>query len=562
MKNNITICFHERNELMKKIPRASVIKWLPLIVLSLALMIIVVDTTVLNVSIRNILEDLNTNVQGIQWVISAYSLTLAAFTVTGGRLGDLFGRKRMFVIGAILFAIGSLVTSLAPTIAWVIIGNALIEGLGAALMMPATASLLVSTYRGKDRAIGFAVWGGVAAAGAALGPIVGGYLTTNFSWRWAFRINLVVVVLLLIGTRFIKESREKSEKIELDVMGILLSSVGLTSLVYGFIESSSYGWFHATKDFALFGHSFAPLGLSVTPIAIVLGIILLVVFGWWEQRHELRGHTPLVSLALFKNKQFTFGASVTALLALGQTGLVFAIPIFYQSVRGLDAFHTGLGLLPMSLGIMIGAPSSLKFIKRFTPKHVSQFGFVLMTLGMLDLAAVLSPESTVWSLAFGLGLYGLGTGFAMSQLSNLTLSAVSVQQSGEASGVNSTIRQIGASFGSAIIGAALIATLTSSMVKKIEANTVIPNPAKPQIIAGVREAGSNIEFVTPKEHQVVPPRIAHEITKNTHQATVEGNKVALLFAGGFAVLALLLSTQLPNIHDLETGEKAHVASAH
>lgn len=543
----------------KPTEKHGLMKWLPLIVLSLALMIIVIDTTVLNVSIKNILEDLNTSVQGIQWVISAYSLTLAAFTVTGGRLGDLFGRKKMFVIGAILFALGSLITSLSPTIAWLIIGNSIIEGIGAALMMPATASLLVSTYKGKDRAIGFAVWGSVAAAGAALGPIVGGYLTTNFSWRWAFRINLVVVLLLLVGARFIAESRDKAEKIELDILGIVLSSIGLTTLVFGFIESSSYGWWNATKAFAIFGHAFVPLGLSITPIAIFTGILFLTLFALWEDYHEKRGHTPLVSLGLFKNKQFTVGSSVTALLALGQTGLVFAIPIFYQSVRGLDAFHTGLGLLPMSLGIMLGAPTSLQLIKKLTPKHVAQLGFVLMATGMGMLAFELNTTSTVWDLLPGLFLYGFGTGFAMSQLSNLTLSAVSVEQSGEASGVNSTIRQIGASFGSAIIGAVLIATLTSSIVTKIEQSAVIPTQAKAQIITGVKDAGSNIEFQKPSGESRLPGTIASTITTNIHEATVDGNRVALLCAGGFSILALLLSALLPNTHDLEKNQKAVIA---
>ncbi|MCA9349990.1 MFS transporter, partial [Candidatus Saccharibacteria bacterium] len=181
-------------------------KWAPLLVLSSALMIIIIDTTVLNVSIRNMITDLNTTVQGIQWVISAYSLTLAALTVTGGRLGDLFGRKKMFQLGAILFALGSLVTSIAPTIGWVIIGNAIIEGIGAALMMPATAALLVNNYQGKDRAMAFAIWGAVAASAAAIGPILGGWLTTYYSWRWAFRINILVVIGLLIGSRFIKEA--------------------------------------------------------------------------------------------------------------------------------------------------------------------------------------------------------------------------------------------------------------------------------------------------------------------------------------------------------------------
>jgi len=544
-----------------RIKEHKLMKWLPLIVLSSAVMIIIIDTTVLNVSIRDILNDLHTTVQSIQWVISAYSLTLAALTVTGGRLGDLFGRKKMFKLGAVLFAAGSLLTSIAPNIGWVIFGNAIVEGVGAALMMPATASLLVSNYRGKDRALAFAIWGGVAASAVAIGPILGGWLTTNYSWRWAFRINLIVVALLLLGARFIHEARDKVEKIELDGVGIVLSAVGLTSIVYGLIESSSYGWWMARESFAIFGHSFAPFRLSITPIAIFFGVVLLAIFALFEYRHEANGHTPLVSLGLFKNKQFTAGAVTTSMLALGQTGLIFAIPIFYQSVLGLDAFHTGLGLLPMSIAIMIGAPLSLKLTKKLLPKQIIQLGFVISSLGALYLFMTLSTTSTVWDLAPGLFIYGLGMGFGFSQLSNMTLSAVSVEQSGEASGVNNTLRQVGSSFGSAIIGAALIATLTSGVVKKLTASAVIPSSSKAQIIAGVKEAGSNIEFQSPESRGELPAPIVDEITKSTHEATVEGNKVALLFTGGFALLALAVSTSLPAIRNLETGEEA-VASAH
>ena len=536
-------------------------KWLPLIVLSTAVMIIIIDTTVLNVSIKNILSDLHTTVQNIQWVISAYSLTLAALTVTGGRLGDLFGRKKMFMLGAVLFAIGSLMTSFAPTIAWIIFGNAIVEGIGAALMMPATASLLVNHYRGKDRALAFAIWGSVAASAVAVGPILGGYLTTNYSWRWAFRINLIVVALLLLGARFIHEARDKVEKIELDGIGILLSSVGLTSMVYGLIESSTYGWGLAKQSFALFGHSFSPFGLSITPITIVIGLTLLGLFGLFEYKHEAKGHTPLVSLGLFKNKQFTAGAITTAMMALGQTGLIFSIPIFYQSVLGLDAFHTGLGLLPMSLAIMIGAPTSLRLTKRLLPKQIIQLGFIISAIGTAYLALTLHTGSTVWTLAPGLFTYGLGMGFGFSQLGNLTLSAVSVEQSGEASGVNNTLRQVGGSFGSALIGAALIATLSSSVVKKLNASPVIPAASKAKIVSGVKDAGSNIEFQAPSGNSKLPATIQAEITKTTHEATVEGNKVALAFTGGFALLALAFSTLLPSIRDLETGDKP-TASAH
>lgn len=547
-------------KIKKTVNKSWIAKWTPLIVLSTALMIIIIDTTVLNVSIKNILGDLNTTVQNIQWVISAYALTLAALTVTGGRLGDLFGRKRMFITGALLFAVGSLITSFAPTIAWVIFGNAIVEGIGAALMMPATAALLVNNYRGKDRALGFAIWGGVAASAATIGPILGGWLTTNYSWRWAFRINLVVVVLLVIGSRFIKEARDRAEKRELDLIGILLSSLGLIAVVYGLIESSTYGWGIAKEGFALFGHPFTPFNISISPIAIGVGLILLSVFSVFEYKHEAKGHTPLVSLGLFKNKQFTAGSVTTAMLALGQTGLIFAIPIFYQSVLGLDAFHTGLGLVPMSLAVMIGAPLSLKLVKYLLPKQIIQLGFIISALGSAYLFAILSTTSTVWTLAPGLFIYGIGMGFGFSQLSNLTLSAVSVEQSGEASGVNNTLRQVGASFGSAIIGAALIATLTSSVVKKLEASPILPESSRAKIVSSVKEAGSNIEFQNPSVHATLPPVILNEIVKSTHEATVEGNKVALMFTGGFSLLALAFSSLLPNIKDLETGDKKPAAT--
>ncbi len=214
-------------------------KWLPLLVLSLALAIVVLDTTILNVSLRTIIDDLHTTIQNIQWVITIYSLMLAAFTITGGRLGDIFGRRKMFVLGAIIFAIGSFITSISPNVIIMVIGEAIIEGIGAALMIPATASLLVSNYEGRDRGAAFGVWGGVSAAAAALGPVVGGWITQAYSWRWAFRINVGVAALLAIGSSAIKEARDTEEKPGIDWVGIVLSSLGLLSVVFGAIESST-----------------------------------------------------------------------------------------------------------------------------------------------------------------------------------------------------------------------------------------------------------------------------------------------------------------------------------
>ncbi len=231
-------------------------KWGPLGVLSLALAIVVIDTTLLNVSLATIIRDLHTDIQSMQWVITAYALMLAAFTIFGGKLGDIFGRKKMFVVGAIIFAIGSFVASISPNVGILILGESIIEGIGAALMLPATSSLLISTFKGRERGIAFGVWGGVAAAASAVGPILGGYLTTNFSWRWGFRINVFVVIILVLGAFMIKESSDPAEKNDqLDEGGIILSSVGLLAIVFGIIESSRLGWINAKETFVFFGHA-------------------------------------------------------------------------------------------------------------------------------------------------------------------------------------------------------------------------------------------------------------------------------------------------------------------
>ncbi len=230
-------------------------KWGSLMVLSLALAIIIIDTTILNVSLGTIIRDLKTDIQSIQWVITIYALILAAFTITGGRLGDFFGRKKMFIIGAIVFAVGSFIASISHHVGLLLIGEAVIEGFGAAMMLPATASLLVANYRGRDRAVAFGVWGGVAAASAALGPIVGGFLTTHYSWRWAFRINVFIAAILVVGAFLVHESRDESERPRLDFTGIILSAAGLLSLVFGIIESETYGWLKAKEVFMIGSHA-------------------------------------------------------------------------------------------------------------------------------------------------------------------------------------------------------------------------------------------------------------------------------------------------------------------
>jgi EmrB/QacA subfamily drug resistance transporter len=530
-------------------------KWLPLAILSLALVIIILDTTILNVSLRTIINDLHTDLQSIQWVITSYSLMLAAFTVTGGRLGDLFGRKRMFMAGAIIFATGSFIASISQSVAILIVGEAIVEGIGAALMMPATMSLITSIYHGRDRQIGFGVWGAIAGASAALGPVVGGWLTTYSSWRWAFRINVVVALVLIAGAFLISESRDRDEKPTIDFVGVILSALGLLLLVFGVIKASDYGWLTMKENLTILGVSFPQGGFSVVPVMAIVGLAILGVFVVWEQYISRTGRTPLVAPNLFKNRQFSVAVLLTSILALGQAGLFFAVPVFLQAVRHLDALDTGLALLPMSLTILVAAPSSAFISKYIAPKRIIQAGLLLGIIGFIALRYGIQVNASEWGIAPGFILFGAGMGLMMSQLSNMAMSAVDVDQAGEVSGVNTTLRTVGQTLGSAIIGAILLSSLTTNLMNGVAASTVIPDAQKTVISEAVSKQTSGIEFgsgapVTAGGHQI-PPTITNEISRISQQATVDSTHEALLVGSGFMALALLLSVKLPNVRNVE-----------
>ncbi len=533
-------------------------KWSGLLVLSLALAIIIIDTTLLNVSLATIIRDLHTDIQKIQWVITAYSLTLAALTITGGRLGDLFGRKKMFILGAAIFAVGSYVASISHNVPTMIAGESIIEGIGAALMMPATASLLVANFRGRDRAIGFGIWGGVAAAAAAIGPILGGYLATNYSWRWGFRINIVVAALLIAGSVIIPESRDREERAALDWVGVLLSAFGLLSLVYGVIESSTYGWWHAKQLIHIRGIGVdLPGHLSLVPYAILIGALFLFTWWGWEQWMVERGETPLVSPKLFANTQFRSGAVTTMILSLGQAGLIFSVPVFLQAVRHLDAYHTGLSLLPMSITLLFVAPGAAFLSHKIRPKMLIMIGLLMNLLAFLVLRQAMDIDATAKSLALGMVFFGAGMGLVMSQINNFTLSAVSPEEAGEASGVNNTMRQLGSSLGSAILGAVLLGALTTNLTTSVSRSALIPDAAKSQLTAAIVAQGSNVEFGGSQQIEAtLPGPLQTEVSHLVTVATVDANRLTLLWGAAFALLGLLSALQLPNVANVEREQSA------
>lgn len=522
-------------------------KWLPLMVMALALFIVILDTTIINVSIKAIIGDLHSNLKAVQWAITGYSLMLAAFTITGGRLGDIFGRKRMFMVGAVVFAVGSLLASRAHSATWLMVSVSLIEGAGAAMMLPATASLILAEYKGKDRAVAFGVYGAIAGAAATIGPIVGGYLTTNYSWRWNYLINPGVVVVLLACSFVLHETHERHPH-KPDALSVVLSAFGLGGLVYGMIESSTYGWLKAKASYEIFNRHYHLHGVSISAYSIVLGTVLIALFLWRQQALERHNKVPLVSTELLKTRQFIAGSTTVAIVAMSQFGLIFILPIFLQGMLGKDAFHAGLSLLPFSLGVLFAAPLSGILVgkKNVPPRWIIQTGLVITLIGACVLRSELTVTSTVWTILPGLALFGFGFGMAFSQLANLTLSAVSVQQSGEASGVNNTFRQVGTSFGQALIGALLISALATQLNHDVTTSTILPPAVKPQIAAVVAANAESLGTADGSLHAaVLPPAVQAEIVKIRNDAIVKGTRTGMIATIAIVGVGLAVSTALP-----------------
>jgi EmrB/QacA subfamily drug resistance transporter len=539
-------------------------RWGGLAVLSLALAIIIIDTTLINVSLRTIVADLNTTIKSLQWVITGYALTLTALMITGGRLGDLFGRKRFFITGAVVFAAGSLVAATAHSVTQLILGASIIEGIGAALMLPATASLLLANFQGRERAIAFGVWGGVAGAAASIGPLLGGYLTTYYSWRWGYTINVFIVALVILFSWLIHEDHSLRKRQSIDFGGILLSGLGLAALVYAIIESSTYGWIKAKTTSEVFGQVVNLGDYSFVPFALALAVGLLIMFVMWEAIVEARGKTPLVSLKLFGNSRFMAGVVTVAIIAMGQFGSIFALPVFLQAVKGLDAFHSGLALLPFSLSTLIVAPlAGAVGSKKVSPKLLIIVGLIIDTLGMWWLKESITPTASVSDLILPLAVFGAGFGMAFSQLNNITLSAVPVTEAGEAAGVNNTFRQLGATLGNAVIGSVLIAGLTTNFIQGVKDSTVIPAQAKSQIEGGAaRQAQSLGADENSRSNMAKLPQSAKdELTAIQRQATTEGVKHALGYGVVILGLGVLASLRLPGGQPHGPGQPAPASGA-
>jgi MFS family permease len=498
----------------------------------------VLDSSVMNVSISQIVEDLDTTIQGVQLAITAYTLVMAAFMLAGAKLGDILGRDRAFAIGLAIYGLGSLTTALSPNLAVLLVGWSLIEGLGAALVIPAIVSLIAGTYEGRERALAFGIVGGVAGAAIAAGPLIGGWVTTEFSWRYVFAGETVIVAVILLLRRRLKSSPAAEHRPRLDVVGVALSAVGLGLAVFGIVKSSEWGLIEPRGAMTVGGTEITPFGFSVVPFFILAGFGFLAAFALWEERREREGRDTLIDRTLLRIETLRAGLTTLLMQQLILLGTFFVLPVYLQVVLGLDAFETGKRLFPMSVTMFVAAMAGPKLAAGLAPKRVAQGGLVALTVASVLLLGTIDVQLEETEFAAALSLFGVGAGLLLSQLGNVIMSSVDPAKTNEAGGLQGTAQNLGASLGTAIIGAVLISALSTGLVTRVEENPAVPPPVREQV-AEVAQSGIPVVPVEDLEQAAldrgIPANQAAAIADDYGDAQLDGLKRAI---GAVAILAL------------------------
>ncbi|HKF85128.1 MAG TPA: MFS transporter [Candidatus Limnocylindrales bacterium] len=523
--------------------------WTAILILAAAQFVMVLDSSVMNVSISQIVADLDTTIQGVQLAITAYTLVMAAFMLTGAKLGDIWGRDRTFAIGLVVYAIGSGTTAISPNLPVLLLGWSLVEGLGAVMVVPAIAALIAANYEGKERAFAYGLIGGVAAAAVAVGPIIGGWVTTNYTWRLVFAGEVVIVAVILVLRNRMKPSPRPVEPPRLDLVGSALSAGGFGLVVFAILQSSSWGWVIPKGALTIGGTEITPLGFSAVPFLVLAGLGLLWALGGWTERRQARGEDVLVDLAMLKIPTLRAGLSTLVGQQLILMGTFFVLPVYLQVVLGLDAFNTGLKLLPMSATMFVAALLGPRVAARRSPKRVAQAAFVFLALGSVILLASIDITLNSTAFAFGLAVFGVGIGGLASQLGNVIMSSVKPAQTNQAGGLQGTAQNLGASLGTALIGAILLGAMTSTFVSNIAVNPAIPEQVRATLSEQATSSGLEVVPVEQVETSLVaaglPADQATAIAADYADSQLQGLRIALLAVAIFAVLATWFTRRLP-----------------
>ena len=509
----------------------------------------VLDSTVMNVSISEVVADLHTTVSGLQAAITFYTLTMAAFMLTGGKLGDKLGRLRAFRIGAIIYAVGSLITALSPGLPSLMFGWSLIEGLGAVLVIPAIAALIASHYKGKDRIIGFTLIGAASGVAVAAGPLIGGFVTTYFSWRYVFAAETVIMAIILLSSRSMRESRIGIKKISIDIPSVILSSSGMAILVLGILQSKTWGWVVPKSIPQIAGHDVAPFGISLVAYFIVIGATILWVFYRRQLMLEKTKRNPLLKVSMLTIKHLRAGLAVLGAQYLITAAIFFVIPIYLQMMLGYNALETGMRIFPLSVSIVLFSVLGSRLSGRYSPKQIVKAGQWSLLSGSVFLLTALNPEMKGWFFGTAMFIVGIGLGLLASQIGNVNMSSVPESQSSEVGGLQGTFQNLGSSLGTAIIGSVMIASLTTGFVESISANPAIPENVKTSIQTQ-SQAGVPITSASDVEKYAInaglPESEAASISSDYQTSQLKSLKASMFFLVVLAFVSLIFSRNIPD----------------
>ncbi|MBG0740193.1 DHA2 family efflux MFS transporter permease subunit [Paeniglutamicibacter antarcticus] len=502
---------------------------------SLAVALIIVDSTIVNVAIPSIVKDLSVTSTQVQWVQESYTLVFAALLLVFGNLADRFGRRRLLVLGVAVFALSSLLAAFSPS-GDLLIGSRVIQGIGGAMVLPTTLSIINATFQGKERAMAFAVWGSTIGGMTAVGPLLGGWLTTAYSWRWAFGINIPLGILITVGALFtVTESKDPGAS-RVDWVGAALSVVVSATLVFGLIEGRNYGWWTVQKPMEI-GRWTWSIDLSPVPFAFALMLVAGIGFIFWGRARSRRGAGSMLDFSLFSIRSFRNGNIAAMIVSLGEFGIVLSLPIWLQNVLGYSALQTGLILVALAAGSFLASGFAGAFGNKVEPVVIVRVGIVAEIAGIFGLGVVIGT-STGWGILIPfLFVYGFGVGLATAQLTGVVLKDVPPAKSGQASGTQSTARQIGSALGIAVLGTILFTTASVQLDNSLR-DTQMTDAGRGQLVTAVVESsGAAIAGLQAQPGTGAAAAAAKEAFSN-------GTKYSAFAAAGFLIAGLAATLSL------------------
>ncbi|HTX60755.1 MAG TPA: MFS transporter [Methanobacterium sp.] len=498
-------------------------KWGTVLVACMAIFIIVLDSSAMNVAITTLVVELNTTLSVIQAIIALYALIIASFMLLGSKLQDILGRKRTFLLGLIIYGTGTTIATLSINAGMLLVGWAVLEGIGAAMMFPATTTLVGSSYKGKDKITAFGIWGGIAAMGAAIGPIVGGVFTTYLSWRLVFGSELVFVALIFIFRHYLTESKPTLKWKDLDVVGALLSIVSLILIVLGILFLTNVKLWNYVL------------------VLLLSGSILFIIFLLWQRRRINRGLEPLADISLLKNRLFALGNISSIIQQIPLAGFLFIIPVFLQQVTKLNAFDTGLTLLPASIVILIFSILGARLASSIEPKYILMIGFITSAIGAYILGGVFNLNTQMWDIIPSTIIFGVGLGLLLSQLTNLTMSAAREDQETDASGLYNSFKNLGYSVGTALIGVLLLLGIFGGLTSGIMGSGMAENMSKQDLQDNLFNYVEKMQTGTPN----IPPELVPTATKIIDSTISSSMKMAFTVLSIILLFGFVISIFLP-----------------